>query len=194
MQAKLSHLTNQRTRILLVAILGAVLLFLLLPSGKRLDSPAPSSEAMPNGQALVGHMVDSNTLEPASAPQTAQLPTIDMALILANNPFYNESAALADQLSSTAANGLKATQHSLKDSQARTRTSSSGTSEVLVATASNSDASPNVYVSAVITGSHRPAALIENKIYFENDEVADGWVIARIRPDRVSFVRTSKID
>jgi hypothetical protein len=179
-----TNLQNSKKKLVLVAILGLAFVAVLCSSFgnsiKRADTSSSPNDKSSSPTQPVPVAVSPNVNPAALAANSTKvvepksrilLPEIDLNRIVARNPFVDSLKPDSALLPSTS------------DRQITKNTAD--LSHVDQALQDHSDQQPKV--DAVVTGGRRPAALINNKLYFENDTVDERWVIEQILPKEVIF-------
>lgn len=158
----------------LAGLLLGVFLLVVLP---RKQTPSGCDAALENSPSPAP-VANSVSPSPAAAStSTAQrprkvLPSINLEAILARNPFQGAAPDRAGELRPVAVDVAP---------------SNSGSQELAAANAESASPAimrnpPAIAVSAIITGKGRPAALVGDRLIFENDVVQDQWRVVAIRP------------
>lgn len=153
-----------------------------------------------NGPARRTNRTD---LVPPPTPRTVANHVVDVSRLLEFNPFHPDAAPATSHASVTrlpsiaerAGEAHSDRPRGLLDQAIRwvERRVSSLTATDLVGTVeqvgelvlTDSPDPPGVEVKAIMTGGNRPAALIGNELYFENDQLGDRWKVVKIAADAV---------
>jgi hypothetical protein len=109
----------------------------------------------------------------ALAALEQRLPKIDLDQVLAHDPFQ--------MVASTSSEDLDANLPSTLDSNI--------TADASVEPDSDSPVPQTLMVTAILHGGPRPAIMIGQQVYYEQDQVDDQWRILAIHPDRVTVER-----
>ncbi|MBX3422466.1 MAG: hypothetical protein KF752_13010 [Pirellulaceae bacterium] len=181
--------SEQRKKLLAAALLVALLAVALMNAFSPSDSEAidslasaqpASGAAAPAVPAPSVPVVTAVTLRDGAASfgvaqqPMATLPEVHLDLILEANPFFNAEAArqTAEAFAKT-----KASQLLISAGIDGAVTPQATVAELLTAQAGS--------LSAIVSGTERPAVLIGDRVYYEQDVVADRWQIVSIRPNSV---------
>ncbi len=186
---------RQRTKILAAILLGLTLLVVL---SRRSDEPldvvvnsAPQPAERP--QSAISP-TPSTALKADSAGRAAQrhLPAVEMRRILANNPFSGKQDSTATSksigrsgsaVSSTARDPENRQPGDGADHLEKKAPAAPGVSPIVSVASEGLQGteSPTISVSAIVMGGGRPAALIGDQLFYEDDAIDSRWKILAIR-------------
>lgn len=184
-QSNIAGLNTKRKKIAAAGALAFVLIWALTSSVNytttdlNASSEDLAASSAPLALSSLANPATMSTTSP-TVPQSNydsrsndRLPKIDLARIVAHNPFLAIERDSANSSSTPLQEG-------------QSEVSSNAKSRETSAESANQDPSqPNV--SAVVTGGRKPAALINDRLYFEHDIVDDRWSIEAILPQEVIF-------
>ena len=192
---------SQRTKLIVVVVLAVVMLAAIGSNFIGADetfeetaivgSPAVSTGVVVAPAQPTSPVSPSSTVADATVQAALALPEIELRRVIDRNPFRrfptDRSAASELAIASNAATAV-AGDRSTTEVAPATSASMSPSSSLVGEAPPNSgadstqsvDAEPTLRVSAIVTGNGRPAALIGDKLYHENDILDDRWRIAAI--------------
>ncbi len=187
---------RQRTKLVVAIALGVTLIVVLCWGGEEpVDDVASSAVPQPAVLAVAAIPTPAAAEgKPDDAGQVAasRLPPVELSRILANNPFSGpavlsgaaKSSGRAAPTESSAAADPANRQQSVEtvppENKATPTTGDSPT--VSVASAGSPEAEPPaISVSGIVIGGGRPAALIGDQLFYENDAIDSQWRIVAIR-------------
>lgn len=161
---------DNKKKLLVVVLLGVLLIVVLFQSfGSK-----KSSDSTANGEPTAA--LATTPTGPAAGPAALaalqeRLPKVDLNQFLAHDPFQLLGASR-----------LLGSSDAATDDQdpSGSGASSDGTEASQLAT---------LQVSAILHGGARPAVMIGQRLYYEQDRLSSGWRILAIHPDRVSVER-----
>lgn len=165
---------NVNTKKLVVIGLLACLLIVVLWQNLGGKAEQPATSLVP-----VSAPMPTNTVAPR-VPLTQALatwPAVELPQLLAHNPFQTLEL-LAD-------NDVLSTDGSATPYGAGLLPTGADDSDNATEAATITDA---IQINAILSGGPRPAVLIGQRLYFEQDEVAGQWRVVRIQPNRVSLL------
>jgi hypothetical protein len=163
--------SNSKRKKIIVAGLLALFLVVVIMRPKS-SSPSSGSTSICDGYAppasLTVPIANSNiAVEPSILP----LPLVDLRLVLEHDPFRSHPDLESLAKSSEEASAAQSTV---------------GTAETAVSLAVQTQIPQiEIPVSAIVTGGKRSAALIGQKLYYENDVLEDRWQIVAIKSNSI---------
>jgi hypothetical protein len=175
---------GQRTKVFAVILLAVILLVVITrrsdePPAEDVSAEPPQIAASTVPTALPTVPGSSTTLVANAASISANpLPVIELPRLLANNPFVRKNDASQLQLN-------------VDGSPLSNDRPSSNLVHDTVAIPANNAEIPDFPVSAIITGSGRPAAYVAGRLHFVEDAIDDQWKIVEIRPEGIVIQRIS---
>ena len=156
---------------------------------RRADSDSTGTTLLPSinvksesQQLSAASMITNEMIAESDRRGGKGLPAVDLGKILSQNPFadLNQRSKLVS-VDATKSNGSRPTSDGgLASNNAEFASTDSGRRSDLTQYFG--------IVTAIVTGGDRPAALINDRIYFEKDLVDSGWRVQAIHPDRVVIV------
>jgi len=158
---------------LLVVVLLAGFLLVVLWQNMSGNSSSSSTAAV---------LVSSPVPTPAAVTSRVDLadvlqawPAVELPQLLAHNPFQllEQKTAVDDPASA--------------DSVSRSASACNQAKTGSQDTTLTDPFAPPVQINAILSGGRRPAVLIGQRLYYEQDEVAGKWRILTIHPNRVSL-------
>lgn len=161
---------DNKKKLLVVGLLGVLLIVVLFQSLGSKKSADPTTSAGPTATPTAA---TSETLTGPAALAALQerLPKVDLNQVLAHDPFQLLVAPSPPASSEVATDD---------PNSPGTGAASDGTEATQPAT---------LQVSAILHGGARPAVMIGQRLYYEQDRLEGGWRILAIHPDRVSVER-----
>lgn len=192
------RLPAQRIKLLLSVTLAAVLLAVLFLDDRTADSPMSSAPARPRVSSGPSSTTPSATAVPRPAvPDRLEnpLPEVDIERILAQNPFHGghwstEIDRLGEGSESTIASNSFDEQQSGDRSGQDRASQPSGKTSLQDATSS----ADTLAVRAIVMGAGRPAALIGDRLYHEEEVIDKRWRIVTINAHGVVIQSTASLD
>jgi hypothetical protein len=178
----------QRKKMIVAGLLGVVLLIVVaMPSGpKSTDGSKPTT---PVSQSATVVRQDSSPAQTASKAassvasvnaQRLSLPEVDMSLILLQDPFLSRKPVEHFDKSEANVNA------NLQPSGSPIDTDPSSQPEL------RESINHSLAVTAIMTGGQRPAALVDNTLYYENDRLENGWKIVAIKSNSILVERVQE--
>lgn len=168
--------SDNTKKLLVVGLLAGFLLVVLWQNlGGASTPPSPTA-------VLVNTPAPALALAPVVQPQAAlsevlqTWPAIELPQLLAHNPFQALDL-VAEQTDPTAADTA--------NRSGQSPASNSTGSQAAQTTRTTTDRP--LQINAILSGGRRPAVLIGQRLYYEQDEIAGEWRILTILPDRVSL-------
>ncbi len=189
--------TTTRSKIVATLLLGVVFIVVL---GYRILEPNSEVTTSATTTTLSATPATPKSEAARETPdeEPVALPPVDMHRLLAYNPFRSEQQTTADvesgglpekqSASSSAGMGALITwaEERLKSLTAPSYYAAADDGGPPARAGENDRASiPEVAITAIVTGGDRPAALIGDKLHFENDRLDHVWRIVSIHPQGV---------
>jgi len=172
-----------RRKLVVIGLLAALLAYVAWPGQDADSSDQVVGEATP---ALAGGQPAGGAGGKDSVGERySLLPRIDLAQLLAHNPFLGEQ---------TPVRNWRDRQEPVSGSGPASDVDTPAAEPALDVAA---EAVPTLEalravlrVNAIVTGGARPAALIGDSLFYENDHLGKGWRIRTIHPDKVVVEKT----
>jgi hypothetical protein len=156
---------SKRKKIIIAGLLALFLVVVILrPTGKSTGSTGVCDGYAPPASLPVP-VAKSNQVEQSILP----LPVVDLQQVLAYDPF--RILPDSDQRASS--------------KEPITAQSTIGSPEIAASLAVPEIPQFEVPVTAIVTGGKRPAALIGERLYYENDVLENGWLIVAIKSSSI---------
>jgi len=184
---------GQRGKILVAVVLGILLLAVLGWTG---EEPEDSITDTGTPTPLSSQRPATATPTPGVAPQAGEqavelrLPRVDIQRVQARNPFSGARTAASSvgpadpnspiekawSVTSSFARRIAQSLRPAARDQGQPATSPEGSPQ----TATESSSAETLRVSAIVTGGRRPAALIGDRLFYENDTIDNRWQVTTI--------------
>ncbi len=155
-----------RNKIVAVGLLSCLLMLLLFRSANKSQTSIPTSVC--DGYAAPASMPTAIVKNTALEPNVHPLPTVDLKVVIAHDPFRSRPS-----------------KESILTSSDNAPSGSEFPKTAVSITAQPPIEQTEISVTAIVTGGNRAAALIGDQLYFENDLLGDGRQIVAIKSSSI---------